>query len=43
MRKYKDENEILAMRKIKLENLICKNNGIVNKWIDVFRESDLKY
>ncbi len=37
MRKINDENEILALRKIKLENLICKKNGILNKWIDVFR------
>jgi hypothetical protein len=43
MRKDKDENEILAKRKIKLENLICKNDGILNKWINVFRESDLQY
>jgi hypothetical protein len=26
-----------------LENLICKNEGILNKWISVFRESDLQY
>jgi len=43
MRKDKDQTEVLGKRKIKLENLICKNEGILNKWISVFRESDLQY
>ena len=43
MRKDRDETEILAKRKIKLENLICKNEGILNRWISVYRESDLQY
>jgi hypothetical protein len=42
-RKDKEEIEILAKRKIKIDNLICKNEGVLNKWISVFRESDLQY
>jgi len=42
-RKDKEEIEVLAKRKIKIESLICKEGGVLNKWISVFRESDLQY
>jgi hypothetical protein len=42
-RKDKEEIEVLAKRKIKIESLIRKEEGVLNKWISVFRESDLQY
>ena len=42
-RKDKEEIEVLAKRKIKIESLFCKEGGVLNKWISVFRESDLQY
>ena len=40
-RKDKEEIEVLAKRKIKIESLICKEEGVLNKWISVSTNLDL--
>jgi hypothetical protein len=42
-RKEKFDIEVLGKRILKVEELVCKKTGVLNKWFYLYKDTDMKH
>jgi hypothetical protein len=42
-RKEKFDIEVLGKRIMKVEELVCKKTGVLNKWFYLYKDTDMKH